>query len=708
MEYKRDISLINSEFTQIEESFLESLTTATWVLDNQQVETLLKGILRMQDLIYVEIRSRDTILYSEGATKGQQGIRQTFPLMYRYNDKLQHLGDLIVVASLENVYGRLVKRFGVILVGNGIKTFAVAIFISFIFQNLISRHLGKIVEFSRALNFERVPDVLKLDRGHQSKNVQDELDDVVEAINDMRSRILSSHSRLSQSEERFRQVLENMTIGIVVADQNGTIEMFNGNASAIFGYSAEEMIGENIVKLMPADIGAEHHEYVQHYVTTGIKKLIGIGRQVQAKHQSGKELPIHLGVAEVFDGDTRKFVASITDLTEVKILEEHLQRASKMDAVGQLTGGIAHDFNNILGIIIGNLELLESKQQLNEEARKRFDVALRGANRGADLTRKLLSFSRDEQSDVTLVDVNSVIKGLEELLKRTLTATISIETFYSEEELLVEIDQGDFEDALVNLAINARDAMKNGGSLVIETQKKYLDAEYVRRNPESMSGQFAMVSISDDGSGMTAEIIDKIFEPFFTTKDQGQGTGLGLSMVYGFIKRSDGHLKVYSEPGRGTTFRLYFPLKKSAADSHEIVGKSAVKSLRGGTERVLVVEDEEMMADVAVMILQDYGYKVEHVSTAREALERLEVDPDFDLLFSDVIMPGKADGFELAEQVHRLSPSMKILLTSGFSNKIQTYRASNNSFRTQLADNLLSKPYNKDELIRRVRDVLDG
>ncbi len=386
----------------------------------------------------------------------------------------------------------------------------------------------------------------------------------------------------------------------------------------------------------------------------------------------------------------------LLDITERKNTEEALRQSQKLETVGQLTGGIAHDFNNLLGIMVGNLRFLERMVQDAEAAAKRVDTVVQAARRGA-----LLAFSRQESGPKTPTDVNEVLRGMEDLLKRTLTNEVEIQMYCDDGLGAVEIDPGELEDAVVNLAINARDAMPGGGKLVIETHNQTLSADHVPSVPDFTPGEFVVVAVSDTGSGIEGANLDKVLEPYFTTKVRGRGTGLGLSMVYGFVKRARGDIRIYSEIGHGTTVRLFLPR------THREVSRVAAATVQAaeaprGTETVLAVDDEHDLLEIAETILSGLGYRVVLAESGHEALARLAQEPRVDLLFTDVIMPGGMDGFELAKRARERLPGLRVLMTSGFSGRIQE-AASNVKLKTLM----LNKPYDKLTLAQRVRKALD-
>jgi len=391
----------------------------------------------------------------------------------------------------------------------------------------------------------------------------------------------------------------------------------------------------------------------------------------------------------------------VTDITEQRQAEETLRRAHKMEAIGQLTGGIAHDFNNILSIILGNLSILE-RTIVDEDAVKRIKSADKAAQRAADLTKQLLGFSSKQAHKTTLVNINQMIEGMDSLISHSITPDVVIEHSLENDVWLTEIDPGDFEDALLNMVFNARDAMPKGGRLIIETCNKVLDTAYAARNPTAVPGEYVELAINDSGAGISKEHLDRVFEPFFSTKPQGKGTGLGLSMVFGFMQRSKGHIRIYSEPGIGTTIRCYLPRSSetTTGSSYTAIGKD---QLPRGAETILVVDDEEDLIELARRYLEELGYTVVIASNGLQALDVLASRPGIDLLFSDVVMPGGMNGYELAEQAVANYPGIKVLLTSGYTEKAVAHNG-----QARFTANLLSKPHTQAELAYMVRKVLDG
>jgi signal transduction histidine kinase len=389
--------------------------------------------------------------------------------------------------------------------------------------------------------------------------------------------------------------------------------------------------------------------------------------------------------------------------------EELLRQAQKMEAVGQLTGGVAHDFNNLLTIIQGGLEMIERQVAVLDASPvasrivRGKDMALEGVRRAARLTERLLAFARQQPLEPKAVDANRLVNGICELLRRMVGETIAFETVLAAGLWVTQADLNQLENAILNLVVNARDAMPNGGQVTIETANSHLDDAYVRKLSEPVkAGQYVMISVSDNGIGMNRAILERAFEPFFTTKGVGKGTGLGLSQVYGFVRQSSGHLAIYSEVGEGTSVKIYLPRHHGEADAAEKSGSPSdgVKSL--GAETILVVEDDEALRLYTVEILSDLGYSVLAAPNGATALEIIGRGHDIDLLFTDIVMPGGMNGRQLSEQATKLLPNLKVLYTTGY-----TANAIIHHGRLDADVELISKPYTYEALGRKIRAVLD-
>ncbi|WBV43726.1 response regulator [Pseudoroseomonas cervicalis] len=377
--------------------------------------------------------------------------------------------------------------------------------------------------------------------------------------------------------------------------------------------------------------------------------------------------------------------------------EAALRQSQKMEAIGQLTGGVAHDFNNLLQILSGNLQMLQQAERPPEEAR-RIETALGAVERGAKLAAQLLAFARRQPLEPRPVNLGRLVREMDDLLRRALGEAIELETVIAGGLWNTLADPDQVQNALLNLAVNARDAMEGGGRLTIEAGNAMLDDYYALQHDEVKPGQYVMLAVSDTGCGIPPELLEKVFEPFFTTKREGRGTGLGLSMVYGFVKQSHGHIKIYSEAGQGTTVRLYLPRSHEA---ETVVAPLAGLPVEGGRETVLVVEDDPAVQATVVELLQDLGYTVLRCSDGQSALTLLRSGVSIDLLFTDVVMPGPVRAPELARQVQTMQPHAAVLFTSGY-----TENAIVHGGRLDPGVNLLSKPYRREDLARKVRQAL--
>lgn len=530
--------------------------------------------------------------------------------------------------------------------------------------------------------------------------------DLIETITRSNQKLEIAVMALKQSENRFKDFAESSSDWFWEMGEDLRFTYLSEKFEDVTGLDSSDLLG----KKRWETIGLQDitDEWNDHKTTLDARRPFK-NFEYWVKSKDGEELCVSINGVPVFDetGDFAGYRGNGSDITRAKQLESQVRRAQKMEAVGQLTGGIAHDFNNILAIIQGNLELLEEMAIGDEKALDRINKAQKGATRGVDITKKLLGFSRKGTEEFNQTAVNSFIRNIEELISKSLTASINVETHLAEDLWAVSIDPGDLEDSILNLSLNARDAMPDGGTLVIETSNTILDDEYVRQNQLEQTGEFVMISVSDTGSGMDETIKNKVLEPFFTTKGHGKGTGLGLSMVYGFVQRSNGHLKIYSEVGKGTTIRLYLPRAKNSVDDAIAAVPETKNILPKGSETILVVDDEEDLRDVAATYLEHLGYTIMLADSSEDALAVLENGHDVDLVFSDVVMPGKLDGYQLALRVQKQYPELKFLLTSGFTKKQAELNSGGNTYLVSLNKEMLSKPYNMAELALALRHSLD-
>lgn len=518
-----------------------------------------------------------------------------------------------------------------------------------------------------------------------------------------------AEEQLRQSQEQFRLLVEGVTdYALYLLDLTGHVTSWNAGAERIKGYSRDEIIGHHFSRFYTEE------ERESGVPTKGLQEAAANGRwetEGWRVRKDGSRFWAHV-VIDAIRNDNGELVgfAKITrDVTERKKAEEKLEEArkalfqsQKMEAVGQLTGGVAHDFNNLLTVIIGGLDTIARSQPTDMVRIKRaLQMARHAADRAASLTSRLLAFSRKQALEPTPSDLNTVVREMADLLHRTLGEQIELERILSPRVWTVEVDQNQLETAVLNLAINARDAMPSGGKLTIETQNTFLDETYVARDAEVRPGQYVMIAVSDTGSGMSKSTLARVFEPFFTTKELGRGTGLGLSMVYGFVKQSGGHVTIYSEEGQGTTVKLYFPRHFASADQTDAKVDKVEAPSASGDEVVLVVEDDPEVRAFSVTSLVELGYGVLEVADADAALSILQSSQRVDLLFTDVILPGRS-GRSLADETAIVRPGLKILFTTGYSRNAIVHHG-----RLDAGVRLLQKPFTFDQLASRIRQVLD-
>jgi two-component system, cell cycle sensor histidine kinase and response regulator CckA len=400
-------------------------------------------------------------------------------------------------------------------------------------------------------------------------------------------------------------------------------------------------------------------------------------------------------------GKVLYFEVIAEDVSHVRGVEQRLRHVQKMEAIGRLAGGIAHDFNNVLGVIVAYSEMLVEKLHDNAELSPLVTSICKAVERGGTLTRQLLAFSRQQVLEPQVISLSEHLEGLKEMLARVIGEDIQLEILPGNAKLRVKVDPTQLEQVVMNLVVNARDAMPDGGRLAVETSEIEIDADYCSRNPEARPGRHVMMAVTDSGCGMSAEVLSRIFEPFFTTKEQGKGTGLGLATVYGIVKQSGGHISAYSEAGQGTTFKVYLPVTQEEIDMPEIPSQERVAPR--GEETILVVEDEESLRSVTEQFLSNKGYQVIVAEDFQKALDVSENNPQhIDLLMTDVVLPG-ASGPKLADRLAITRPQMKVLFVSGYTADALVH---GDLHRSDFA--FLSKPFSLNTLAREIRTILDA
>jgi PAS domain S-box-containing protein len=542
------------------------------------------------------------------------------------------------------------------------------------------------------------------------------------SLHDVTDRNAAEH-RLRESELRFRTVTESLPQLVWTCDPEGNCDYFSKQWVDYTGIDEATQLGLAWLDLV---IHPDDRERTRDHWFGAVegRHPYDIDYRIRASSGTYRWFKTRGTPIQSSDGTISHWFGTCTDIQEIvearEVLlqnaealeqrvaaevagrneaEEALRQAQKMEALGQLTGGVAHDFNNLLQVISGNLHLLGKDVAGNERAERRLANALAGVSRGSKLANQLLAFGRRQALDPRVLNVSRLMSGMGDMLRRTLGEAVEVEIIRGGGLWNTLVDPAQIENAILNLAINARDAMDGQGKLTIEVANASLDDVYARRHAEVQAGQYVMICVTDTGSGMSQEVLEKVFQPFYSTKPVGKGTGLGLSMVYGFVKQSGGHVKIYSEPGHGTTVRLYLPRSTQAEDLPANIEAGPV---RGGTETILVAEDDEEVRITVVDLLNELGYRVLTAKDAESALSIIDSGIPIDLLFTDVVIPGPLRSPELARKARQRIPGISVLFTSGYTENAIVHEG-----RLDVGVELLSKPYSREELARKIRHVLD-
>jgi PAS domain S-box-containing protein len=519
----------------------------------------------------------------------------------------------------------------------------------------------------------------------------------------LEQRIAERTAALTESDRRFRLLVEGVTdYAIFMLDPEGIVANWNAGAERIGGYAAEEIVGQHFSCF-----------YTQEDRQNSVPTRTLASARSSGKHEAegwrvrkdGSRFWASVVIDAIHEEDGRLvgFAMITRDMTERRAVEEQLHQAQKMEVVGQLSGGIAHDFSNLLGIIMMNLETIERRlRSEDKKLRRPIEMALEGGRRAAALTDRLLAFSRRRPLASQTIEMNKLVSGMSDLLHRTLGEQVSIETALSPGLWRTAADVNQLESALLNLAVNARDAMPEGGKLTIETANVYLDESYTEAQADLKPGRYVMVAVRDTGVGMTKEVAARAFEPFFTTKDVGRGTGLGLSQVYGFAKQSRGHVKIDSAPGAGTTVKLYLP--RGSGDRAVRVPEEEMRTVPGGSsETILLVEDEIDLRVSTAESLRELGYRVLEAGDGPTALSLLDGKPEIDLLFTDIGLPGGLNGRQLTDEARRRRPGLKVLFSTGYARNAVLRQG-----RAVPDAEVIVKPLTYSALATKIRRMLEG
>ncbi len=508
----------------------------------------------------------------------------------------------------------------------------------------------------------------------------------------------NAEEALRKSESRYRGLFNNILDGVYESDKDGIFTMINPAGARMFGFSSpEEIIGRPV-----ADFWADPRDHEAFLKVLRRKKSVGL-YPIRAKNK--KEEIVHLETASnILEDKTGGFLGTkgiLRDVTEHSKLEERLRQSQKFEAIGTLAGGVAHDFNNILSAIIGYGHLTLMKMRKDDPLRYNINQILESSKRATVLTQSLLAYSRKQPVNLVVVDLNALVRRFEQFLKRLLREDIELKTIYAERVLNIIADSGQIEQVLMNLVTNARDAMPDGGRLTIETRLVTLEKDFVDNHGYGVPGEYALLMATDTGTGMDEQTKLKVFEPFFTTKEVGKGTGLGLAMAYGIVKRHEGYINIYSEVGRGTTFKIYLPLAGTATAIEE-KKEALIEPAQGGTETVLVAEDDPALSGLTTAILRHFGYTVIEAIDGEDAIFKyVEHKDKIHLVILDGIMP-KKNGWQAYEEIRTITPAVKVIFMSGYSEDVFSAKSVLEKGLTYLL-----KPITPSELLKKMREVLD-
>lgn len=709
-DYEEGVAGIYAEIDSIRHNHLDAISHSIWIFDPTSTQIVLDSLGKHPDIEYLQVYVDQTSSWETGRRVSKNHIVEEIPLIYSSGGNNKNIGTLQVVASLDGIYRRLLKKTVVILLTNGVKTFLVALFSFVIFQLLVTRHLVKLGGYAKQVKPGGVMEPLSLERRREKSSKPDELDYLVTAINVMQSSLSNEIVKLKESEEQVRKnhallndIMEGTTDAIFLKDLQGLYLMANRAACEMMGKTPEEIIGKNDEMLFPG---------------ASAKIIIGNDAQVM---ESGLTLETEERLSTAY-GDsfwlTKKspyrdkggkiigLIGISRNITQLKTferekveLEKRLNQAQKMEAIGTLAGGIAHDFNNILGAILGYAGMARDDAAPESTIAKDLDQIIVAGHRAKDLVKQILAFSRQANEHLISFNPGTILRDAMKMLRASIPTTISINERIDPACGDIFTDPTHFYQIIMNLCTNAFHAMeKDGGELSVVLHNVELSAEEIPSEETVKSGKFVELSVKDTGHGIDPSIKDKIFDPYFTTKDTGKGTGMGLAIIHGIMKSCGGMIKVESDRQNGTTFRVFFPLtskeSKKEADLFE--------NIPTGRERILFIDDEEFLVYMGKDMLERLGYQVTIKTSSSDALAIFRNDPEkFDLVITDQTMPGMT-GSDLAMKMLQIRKDLPIILCTGYSSVISAEEAKAMGIRE-----FVLKPMIKGDIAKIVRKVLD-
>lgn len=719
LDYNNGIKFIHQKVNQVKLTNLASITQSLWTLDQSSIQLQLDGLSRINDIVYVKITSNnDELIAAAGEVNTKNIITESITLSQNYRGKDTYLGTLTIIATKENIYQQLLDTVIVILISQAIKTFLVSIFILFLFYYLVTRHLEKIADYSAKLELTSKPEPLVLHRTRFKKYHDDELKRVVDSINRMSNNIYTSYNELisnqkelSEREAKFSAMYDAISDAVVLVDIDRRIIQTNPAFISMFGYSFEELEGHTTHMLYanPDEYDKKGNELYNPNVYS--KSSI---YAVEYHRKDGSTFPGEtLGAAiTLTDGTQIGFVGIIRDISDRILAEKHeqqlqqrLQQSQKIEAIGQLTGGIAHDFNNILASVLGYSELsMMALEKYNDKDLNDYinQINLAG-ERARDLVAQMLAFSRSSPGEPQLIELPSLINEVVLLLRPTIPSSIELLTEIDENIPPVLMDNIQMHQILMNLCINARDSMKNDGTLTIKLSYVSNAADICSSCKDIIKGEYVKLSIKDTGDGIDPEILDSIFEPFVSTKEVGKGTGMGLSVVHGILHKHNSHIVVESKLNSGSSFHLFIPpLNEINTTMNNETQNNKTIPNSGNQKHILVVDDEESIAIFLQQLLRQYNYRVTYTTSSKHALEIFKDSvADLDLIITDQTMP-ELNGTEMIKQMFEIKSDIPVILCSGYSENIDEKAALDLG-----CTKYMEKPINSKKIIQTLNEILN-
>ncbi|MBA3015722.1 MAG: PAS domain-containing protein [Proteobacteria bacterium] len=709
VDYRHDVGQIHIEIGYISQNHLPALNHSIWVYDPKATQLILDSLVKFQDIEFLGVTVKGKEEWHSGTISSKRQIRETVPLEYLSAGKMTPIGTLEVVASLDTVYGRLVRKGVMILLGNGLKTFLVAFFALFVIQKLITKHLVKLADNAQVVTAGQEI-IFTLDRAGEKGTSPDELDYVVSALNSMQERLSQDFINLSRAKEQIREnslllqsVMDGTTDCIFAKDKQGRYLLANRATCETIGKPHEEIIGRNDSELFPSSSAQEidgndstvlregKTVLAEERLETAYGHTVWLTNKSPWMDEQGQVVGL-IGISR-----------NITDIKnyeeEKRHLEERLNQAQKMEAIGTLAGGIAHDFNNILAAIIGYTELAQDSAPPNSRQAADLEKVLLSTLRAKDLVQQILAFSRQSKMEAILFQPANIAKEALKLLRATIPTTIDVQQDIDPNKCgLILADPTQFHQIMINLCTNAMHAMEStGGRLTVSLRNRQVGVDPLPADLPAGADAYVELSVQDTGHGISPEVQSRIFEPYFTTKGVGKGTGMGLAIVHGIVQSCGGLITVESAVGQGSTFKVYFP----AARQGDIVEGKKTADLPVGSERILLVDDEEFLVSYGKEFLERLGYSVTGRTSSLEALQTFQNHPEqFDLVITDQTMPGLT-GIDLSRRLLQVRPNIPIILCTGFSGLVDEHAAKAAGIKA-----FTMKPMLKKGIAPLIREVL--